>query len=213
MKYDSNNLRRSIRLREYDYSQGGAYFITICTNNKQCFFGHVVNGEMQLNQAGFSIQTTWDELPQRFDNLELDEFITMPNHIHGIVVLRRGDPCDRPSSDYSPSLKEHPKGTLPDTLGRIVQAFKSISTNKYINGVKQHGWPPFPNKLWQRNYWDHVIRHETELNIIREYIRANPTQWKTDKLYTPAHVDGAPVNNLHETSEPDTEYIHKPWMV
>ncbi|MDH3349034.1 MAG: transposase [Desulfobulbaceae bacterium] len=137
----------------------------------------------------------------------------LPDSQQQTTNLRRGDPCDRPSSDYRPSLIEHPKGTLPDTLGRIVQAFKSISTNKYINGVKQNGWPPFPNKLWQRNYWDHVIRHETELNIIREYIRANPTQWKTDKLYTPARVDGAPVNNLHETMEPDTEYIHKPWMV
>jgi REP element-mobilizing transposase RayT len=205
--------RRSIRLQDYDYSQAGAYFITICVQNRECLFGEIINGAMTMNEIGRMVQTVWNEIPSRFDGLELNTFTIMPNHIHGIIMLnrhRRGESCIRPS--YSPPCippatdqsmdnmgdghqnKGHNKGdhkdrpydgggTLPGTVGRIIQAFKSISTHEYTVGVKKLGWPPFPGKLWQRNYWEHIIRNETELNHIKEYILNNPTQWESDKLY------------------------------
>ena len=140
---------------------------------------------MVLNDAGRVVEFVWGELPVRFDRVELDEFVVMPNHIHCIFVLcRRGEPCVRPMFDQPAKQGEHkvrPYGTLPNTVGRIVQAFKSLATHEYINGVKQHGWPPFPGKLWQRNYYEHVIRNENELNRIREYIINNPKKWEFDR--------------------------------
>ena len=164
-----NKNRQSIRLRGYDYSQSGAYFVTICTQNKKCFFGNMVNDEMVLNDAGRMLESVWSELPERFPHVKLDEFVIMPNHFHGIVVFRRGE------------HKIRPYGTLPDTLGRIMQAFKSTTTNKYIAGVKQKQWPLFPGKLWQRNYYEHVVRDENELNDIRKYIMDNPKKWDLDR--------------------------------
>ena len=204
--------RRSIRLRGYDYSQAGAYFVTICSQSRICFFGDIVDGDICLNDSGRMIQAIWDNLPIRFHHIRLDEFTVMPNHIHGIIILaRRGESCIRPdirpesngplgdhhSGDHilgdhkdrpygtlpeTENYTHRPHGTLSNTFGRIVQAFKSISTHKYIIGVKQSGWPPFPGKLWQRNYWEHIVRYESEMNRIREYIRNNPSQWELDKL-------------------------------
>ena len=160
-----NKNRQSIRLYRYDYSQSGAYFVTICTQNKKCFFGNMVNDKMVLNDAGRMLESVWSELPERFPHVKLDEFVIMPNHFHGIVVFRRS------------KHKVRSYGTLPDTLGRIMQAFKSITTNRYIAGVKQKQWPSFPGKLWQRNYYEHVVRDENELNDIRKYIMDNPKKW------------------------------------
>ena len=223
--------RHSIRLKGYDYSQAGAYFVTICTQNRECLFGDVVGGDMVNNIVGRMIETAWLELPNRFPYIDLDEFIVMPNHFHGIIVLsaqRRGESCIRPnpgdhnpgdhnpgdhnlgdhnpgdhnpgdhnsgdhnsgdhnSGDHNPGdhnpgdHKDRPYGTSPDTLGRIFQAFKSITTHTYINNVKHSNWPPFPDKLWQRNYYEHIIRDEHELIRIREYILQNPAKWDTDR--------------------------------
>lgn len=187
MKYNPDiHRRRSIRLKGYDYSQAGAYFVSICAHNRSCLFGEIANGQKVLNDAGRMVEFVWGELPVRFDHIELDEFVVMPNHIHCIFVLcRRGEPCVRPDSSgphnsQSGEHKVHPYGTLPDTVGRIVQAFKSVTTHEYINGVKQHGWPPFTGKLWQRNYYERIIRNENELNRIREYMINNPKQWEFD---------------------------------
>jgi len=171
--------RRSIRLRGYDYTQVGAYFITICTQNRECLFGQIVDGGMMLNEAGRVVVKCWHAMPDHFSNFELDEFVVMPNHFHAVFVLhRRGESCIRPiSGDH----KDRPYGTLPDTVGRVIQAFKSITTHEYIKGVKQYRWPSFPRKLWQRNYYEHIIRHEPELNHIREYIVENPLKWELDR--------------------------------
>lgn len=203
-KYDPNiHHRRSIRLKNFDYSQVGMYFLTICTQNSDCFFGNIVSREMRLNDAGMMVQSIWDELPSRFANLELDAFVVMPNHIHGIFALGHaighpgdrmdhsaghctGESCIRPynnSGGSGGSGSNRNSGTLAGTVGRMVQAFKSITTHQYIYGVRQSGWAPFPGKLWQRNYWEHVIRNDSELNRIREYIQNNPAQWEYDKLY------------------------------
>jgi REP element-mobilizing transposase RayT len=184
-----NKNRQSIRLHGYDYSQSGAYFVTICVQDLQCLFGEMVNSKMVLNDAGQMIESIWSELPERFPHVKLDKFVIMPNHFHGIMVFRGGEPCVRPktgeqSTGEMGEIGEHkvrPYGTLPGTLGRIMQAFKSITTHKYIAGIKQKQWPPFPGKLWQRNYYEHIVRDENELNDIRRYIMDNPKKWNLDR--------------------------------
>jgi len=198
MKYDPDkHHRRSIRLKGYDYSGFGAYFVTVCTHNRECLFGDIVNGKITLNDAVRMVETVWGELPVQFPDMKLDEFIIMPNHFHGIIVLsspRRSESCIRPCSDAQkkgdhkdrpygklPNKFVRPHGTLPKTLGRIFQAFKSITTHEYVNGVKRTGWLPFSGKFWQRNYYEHIIRNEKELNQIRQYIIDNPLNWEADE--------------------------------
>ena len=160
MKYNpQKHHRRSIRLPEHDYSQPGGYFVTIVTQDRECLFGDVVNRKMVLNNAGKMIQRIWNELPTRFSNIQLDEHIVMPNHFHGIVIIMK-------KSDKS--------------LGDMIGAFKSITTHEYILGVRNNGWQQFNKKLWQRNYWEHIIRDEKDLNRIREYIINNPLNWEGD---------------------------------
>jgi len=179
--------RRSIRLKGYDYSQGGLYFITICTQNRLCFFGEIENGEMILNDVGMMIERQWRKLANRFHYIQLHEFVVMPNHFHGIIEInRRGDPCDRPfhrQSGNSGDHKDRPYGTYSDSVGRVIQAFKSITTHEYIGGVNQYGWPPFSGKLWQRNYYEHIIRNEESCYQISEYIQTNPLKWQDDKYH------------------------------
>jgi len=175
---------RSIRLKGYDYSQVGAYFVTICTQDRICWLGDVVDGEMRLNASGQMVCTAWNDLPNRYANIELDAFVAMPNHIHGIIILYgRGESCIRPASgdQQTGDHKDRPYGTLNDSVGRIVQAFKSITTHHYINGVRRHDWNPFSGKLWQRNYYEHIIRSEESLNHIRQYILDNPLRWEFDR--------------------------------
>jgi REP element-mobilizing transposase RayT len=177
--------RRSIRLQRYDYAQAGAYFVTICTQNRECLLGEVVDGEMILNDAGRTVQSMWDSLPDRFPFIELDQFGVMPNHVHGIIVLTGRHPTmdDRPH----PTLGDHKdrpykaRGTHAGTIGRVVQAFKSVTIHGYGVGVRHHRWPTFDGRLWQRNYHEHIIRDEDSLNRIREYIAANPLRWELDR--------------------------------
>lgn len=203
MKYHSCDLRatglspqrsrRSIRLRGYDYSQAGAYFMTICTQNRECLFGEIVDGEMRLNAAGEMVQTVWDEIPAHYPGIDIDEFVVMPNHIHGIIVIVGAAPCGRPFQGQSRDGQAH-DGQSRDGLARgpaptglslpdMVHRFKTMTTKRYVDGVKQSGWPPFSGKLWQRNYWDHIVRNESEMDRIREYILNNPAQWELDKLF------------------------------
>lgn len=117
----------------------------------------------------------------RNGQISLDEFVVMPNHIHGIIIIhRRGESCIRPNSSRG-DHKDRPYGTEPYSIGRVVQAFKSITTNKYIWGVQENKWPAFPDSLWQRNYYEHIIRDENELHNICEYVANNPTNWADDE--------------------------------
>ena len=180
--------RRSIRLKGFDYSTSGVFFVTVCTQNRVCLLGECTNGELHPNGAGRMVKTAWNDLPVRFPTITLDEVIVMPNHIHGIIIIqspnRRGESRIRPESesespgDHEDRPNDRPHGTLPGTLGRIVQAFKSITTVAYIDGVRRHGWPAFPGRLWQRNYYEHIIRDEDDLNRIRQYIINNPVEWE-----------------------------------
>ena len=179
MCYDpERHHRRSIRLKEYDYTQPGAYFVTICTQNRLFLFGDVVEGRMLLNDAGLMVQTVWEGLPRRFPNVQLDAYVVMPNHFHAIVII-----VDVHPPVGAPLVgAQKGAGTRPaPTLGYIVGAFKSMTTNEYIRGVRQFRWTPFPGRLWQRNYYEHIIRNEGELNRIRGYIVNNPPRWHLDR--------------------------------
>ena len=187
MKSESGiHRRRSIRLKRFDYSSAGAYFVTVCTHDRECLFGNVANEEMILNDAGQMILVQWFELPKRFANIALDRSVVMPNHVHGVIFIIANEydkPVGAPLVGAQNGVdKTQRAGTRPaPTLGEIVGAFKSITTNRYIDGVKQHDWLPFPGKLWQRNYFERVIRDEDELNRTREYIQYNPVKWADDE--------------------------------
>jgi putative transposase len=279
MRFDpERHRRRSMRLKGYDYSQAGAYFVTICTQGRACLFGEVVDGEMRLNDAGRMVVAEWERLPALFPNVVLDAFVVMPNHIHGIVILTdpaddatdgataigatiggattgraatggattrvapttAGDdatpvgaglvpalstmarddaipvgaglvpapstpaqsvpapsvpapstpatPAPAPSTPATPApappvpAPPTPAPSVPaPTLGDVIGAFKSRVTVEYIRGVKTFGWTPFDRRLWQRNYYEHIIRNEEALNRIRRYIVENPIRWAFDR--------------------------------
>ncbi len=168
--------RKSLRLKDYDYTQNGAYYVTICAHNRRCVFGNVRSGEMMLNDAGTMTEEWWKKLPDRFPGIEMDEFIVMPNHLHGIINIV-GAPFMGALNEDRATIKVAP------TLGQLIGAFKSITTNEYIRNVKTNNWPSFNRQFWQRNYYEHVIRNESDLNCIREYIVINPTKWEQDEYY------------------------------
>ena len=171
MKFDpQKHHRRSIRLKGYDYSQMGAYYVTIDVQNRAYLFGEIVNYEMVLNEAGKMVHLHWALLPERFQNIELDVYRVMPNHFHGIIVIN--EPVGASLVD---ALDIRP------TLGDIIDAFKSITTNEYIKGVDNKSWPQFYKLFWQRNYYEHVVRDEKDLNRIRDYIQSNPANWDKDE--------------------------------
>ncbi len=188
--------RKSIRLRGYDYSQAGMYFITVCTQGRQCLFGGITDNEMHLNSAGKMVRATWDDIPTHYDGVEIDQFAVMPNHIHGIVVLVGAGPRACPDVDVDVGQPQgvegqgQPQGVAPTiitptglSLPDVVHRFKTMTTKKYMDGVKQNGWQPFPAKLWQRNYYEHIIRNETAYLKIAEYIQTNPQRWQEDTYH------------------------------
>ncbi len=171
--------RHSIRLRGYDYSTAGFYFVTICVQGRECLLGEIVDGEVVLNDAGGMVDYWWHELANKFPTVELDHYVIMPNHFHGIIILQPlvgANLCVRLDAD----LPEFPGGHTGPPLPRMVQWFKTMSTNAYIHGVHHHNWSSFPGKLWQRNYYERIIRNENELNQIRQYIHHNPVKWDID---------------------------------
>ena len=143
-----------------------------------------MNDQMRLNKAGVMVGTWWRKVGGKFPSVQTDEYIIMPNHFHGIVNIVGAAPCGRPiiNNAYGQprSKSGQPHGVAP-TLGYIVNWFKTMTTNQYIRGVKQNRWPAFAGRLWQRNYYEHIIRNEEELNHIRQYIADNPLNWRTDE--------------------------------
>jgi REP element-mobilizing transposase RayT len=196
MPYDPEiHHRRSLRLRGYDYSQPGSYYVTLCTQGKEHLFGQIVEGEMRRNEWGDHVARCWEWLGQQYPYIDLDEWTVMPNHLHGIIVItdRRGGSRTAPTntrlivgrggSRTAPTNTRLIVGrgasrsapTKRKPLGRLVGAFKTVSTDD-INQLR--GTPARP--LWQRDFYDHIIRNEDELNKIREYIRTNPLRWASD---------------------------------
>ncbi|MCR4319264.1 MAG: hypothetical protein NUV74_02880 [Candidatus Brocadiaceae bacterium] len=191
MKYDSDiHPRKSLRLKEYDYSRLGAYFITICTYEKECIFGKVENERMSLNQFGKIVLEFWNNLPGRYANIESDSFVIMPNHIHGIVKIvdtvgiipellhnnktkNVGAIHELPLQTANTNQKTKRRRML---IPKVVGYFK-MNSSKQINTIRNSTGIP----VWQRNYYEHIIRNENKLNKIREYIHNNPIRWHLDR--------------------------------
>jgi REP element-mobilizing transposase RayT len=173
-------------LKGYDYSLAGAYFVTISTQDHVCIFGDVVEGIMCLNEAGLMVSTVWDALPTRFPSIALDAFVVMPNHIHGIIVFATRMSVGAPlvgAQDVTPNRVTDDRATtrVAPTLGNVVGAFKSRVTVEYTRGVKMKKWPAFRRRLWQRNFYEHIIRNEASLHRIQQYILDNLARWAFDR--------------------------------
>ena len=202
------NQRRSLRLKGHDYSQAGLYFVTICTHQRQCLFNKTSKDPARQNPAWLMIKSSWAELPARFSFIGLDDFVVMPNHLHGLLqVISEGKQEEKEQEEKeregrtqgSPLQAQvtqhvHPVGTKAGSLGRVIQAFKSLTTYQYTTGVKSDGWLAFDGKIWQRDYHDHIVRNEAALASIRHYIATNPCEWEQD--------DENPANTPSQTSHP-----------
>lgn len=201
MKYNPDiHHRRSIRLQHFDYSQAGALFVTICTYNRENLFGGIAAGLMRLNDAGRMAGKCWNDIPSHFPNVELDGFVIMPNHVHGIIVIIDAD-ANVAANNLSEILAKNqstlreknisplqcPETTIHSigtsgTIGSIVRGFKIGVTKWFRQQTDIH-------QVWQRNYWEHVIRNETEREQIREYMRTNPVRWEQDRLNPAVNPD------------------------
>ncbi len=166
--------RKSIRLRDYDYAQAGAYFVTICTKNKECMLGDVVDGMMRLSELGKIVEDELKNIPIRFPEGEIDKFVIMPNHIHGIIIMH----------DVGATLavaRTDRAGASPaPTIGHIIGSYKSLCINKWLDHINKNSLD-ITGKFWQRNYYEHIIRNEEDMNSIREYILNNPLKWLDDE--------------------------------
>jgi putative transposase len=160
--------RHLSRLKDYDYSQPGAYFVTVCTKNRFCLFGEIHNDRIKFNSYGEIIRLSWLRLPDYYPNVELDAFVIMPNHIHGVIFLK----------DVGAGLKRAPTGFegKPYPLSEIIRGFKTFSSRQ-INKLRNTPGA----SVWQRNYYEHVIRKDESLAQIREYIETNPLRWALDR--------------------------------
>jgi REP element-mobilizing transposase RayT len=198
MTFDPNiHHRKTIRLPEYDYSNQGYYFITICTQNHKNYFGKIENDIMQLNQLGEIIQNQWLNLNNRYYNIKTKDYVIMPNHIHGIININ-DNPVGAPlagaqnrdkinsnqiirESSLTKQIPGHPQGDAP-TVGDLVGTFKSFCVNDWLKYIKQNNVDAL-GKFWQRNYYEHIIRTENSYNEISKYIQTNQLNWKKDKLF------------------------------
>jgi len=210
MKYNRQiHNRRSVRLQNYDYSSEGAYFVTLCTQNRECLFGEIVNEQMVLNEHGKIVEQCWNDLPNHYDNIELDAYVIMPNHFHGIILItdnvwaihelprhelprQRQDELPRhelprqrqdelpihelpihelPRQQQKQRQQQRRKMLLPKIVGRFkMNSAKQINQMRNTPGIS----------VWQRNYYEHIIRDEKSLENIRNYIINNPLQWYYD---------------------------------
>lgn len=182
MTYDPQiHRRRSIRLRGYDYSQEGGYFVTICNKDRTCLFGTIVENKMQLNEAGRFVDDCWKQIPTHFPRVILDEYKIMPNHVHGIIMIE-GNVGVQNLEPLQKSLREPTHETpenkfqhiIPNSMGSIVRGFKIGVTKWFRQNTRVH-------VVWQRNFYEHIIRNDDSLNRIREYIMYNPIRWAADR--------------------------------
>ena len=193
--------RRSVRLRGWDYARASAYFVTVCTQNRECLFGNVVQGEMRLNDFGLRVKNIWDDLPNHYPTVVLDSFVIMPNHIHGIIALTDGL-TDIGAASVGARFNHAPTNHVPTmnpmpvepfikrhALGEIIQGLKSFSTRRINESRNTPGMI-----IWQRNYHEHIVRNDDELIRIRRYIANNPRKWESD-LENPALITFAPATN------------------
>jgi REP element-mobilizing transposase RayT len=182
----------STRLKGWDYSQAGAYFVTLCTRQRECFFGEVIDREMHLSPIGEIVTAEWQRTPQVRTNVELDEWVVMPNHLHGIIVIThrvattdgvetfrgvktfRGVETFRAVETFRRNVSTTNARLKPNSLGSIIGQFKSICTKR----IRAAGYAEFD---WQERFFDEIIRDEKRLERVRQYIINNPANWNKDK--------------------------------
>jgi putative transposase len=167
--------RKLNRLKNYDYTQNGAYFITICTYNRVNLFGEIDKGKLILNNVGKMVYKKFSEIPEFYPNISTDKFIVMPNHLHAILIIQDIERLHGGGMARGP----FPTMGLPDYIHR----FKTLTTKLYIDGVKICNYPIFDKKVWQNSYHDHIIRNEEDYQKIWEYIDTNPLKWHEDKYF------------------------------
>ncbi|MBX9256382.1 transposase [Desmonostoc muscorum CCALA 125] len=179
MPYDpQKHHRHSIRLKGYDYTQSCAYFITICTKARQCLFGNVVKGEMQLNSLGHIAFNCWQTIPDHFPHIELDTFLVMPNHLHGILII-----INKPvGAQHCCALNQHVDhntekfaNPVNGSISTVIRSYKGV-VSKRINII----WQTKGQSIWQRNFYEHIGREQKSVDNIREYILNNPQRWADD---------------------------------
>lgn len=163
--------RRSIRLRGYDYTREGAYFVTVCTHERRRLFGYVRDDVMRLSDLGRRVEDAWTWLPERYPYVQLDAWVIMPDHFHGILKI--DDDAARAPYELDP---DGGQGSARKPLGRLIAVFKTLATRE-INALRNTPGA----KVWQRNYYEHIIRDESSLNRIRHYIAGNPARWSRDR--------------------------------
>ena len=167
--------RRRQRLRGYDYSRPGAYFVTICTYNRVSLFGDVCDSIVRLNTIGQIVCRTWAEMSAHYPGIQLDQFIVMPNHLHGILFATHPEPA------IGDSLDGQTQGSAPTSLPDTMRRFKTLSTSRIRRANPESHCPSVVHPVWQRSYYEHVIRNDESLSRIREYIVNNPAQWSLDR--------------------------------
>ncbi|MGD0216428.1 MAG: transposase [Desulfobaccales bacterium] len=173
----TNPRRKIIRLQGFDYAREGAYFITICTHNRLCLLGEVTDQEMRLNALGRAIESEWLQTAKLRSYVTLDYYVIMPNHFHAVFFLQNHE---RATRRVAPTKENSPSGPAPWSVGAIVAQFKSQVTRR----IKSSGRLP-NGRLWQRSYYEHVVRDENDLNRIRQYIEDNAAIWVEDEYYSP----------------------------
>ncbi len=174
MRYNPDiHSRRSIRLKNYDYSLDGAYFVTLCTFDRGCYFE-------QFEQLRLIVEDRWHGITERFSAVMLDEYVIMPNHFHGIIIICRDTPCGYPPYGYPDD--GHPQGAplRKANVGDVVGAFKSLCVNEWLKVIKD-GNINARGRFWQDNYYEHIIRNNGEMERIRRYIADNPLRWELDR--------------------------------
>lgn len=189
VKFDpQKHHRRSIRLQGYDYASAGAYYVTIVAWQRECLFGEVVNKEMVLSKLGLVAEQQWEKLPKRFPNIELGAYMIMPNHMHGIIVIADGrgtagslNVLDDGSSRRAPTQEQFQK-PVKGSVPTIIRSYKSAVSYR-INFMRRTDGVP----VWQRNYYEHIIRNQTDLQNKTDYIAANPLLWDEDDE-NPIHI-------------------------
>lgn len=188
--------RHPMRLKGFDYASSGAYFVTICVRDRLPLFGRIREARMQCNPAGQMLEGWWAELGRKFPSVAPDWFAVMPNHVHGILLMNASvgaDLCVGPAQAEHAGRPQDQGGHAGPPLPRVMQWFKTMTTNAYLQGVKTDGWTAFPGRLWQRGYYEHIIHDSASMERVRQYIADNPGQWQMDAENPMANIDAVVV--------------------
>lgn len=181
---DSLPHRKKLRIPDFDYSQPGAYYVSIVTQGRRKLFGQIVDGEMVLNDIGKMVKEVIDQIPDHYPGINVELFVVMPNHIHALLIISEVVAGPRACQSNDGKLRGVDPTKKQLSLAEIVHRIKSLTTHQYMIGVRDKGWSRFEKRLWQRNYYEHVIRNERDYQAIYDYIIANPMNWEKDKEFS-----------------------------